>query len=374
MTGELTAGLAALVLDRTVELGAVPAPPLRERRRAELVSSWWRADGLSCVEIDDTGNVWGRVRAGTGAALVVCAHMDTVFGEDVAHEYRRAGDELHGPGVGDDTVAVASLSTLDTLLPAATRHPVWTLATVGEEGAGNLAGITAALATPPVPVGAVIAVEGNYLGRVNVTGVGSVRWRVTVSGPGGHAWERASAPSAIHDAATAIADLLTRAGECPKGTINVGRIHGGEAINARARECWYEVDLRSDDPAELARLEKLASATLTGGRPEVTVAVSEFGRRPGGHIEPDHPLVRHAVAAQKRAMQRALDGAGEQVRLTAASTDANAAYHAGIPAITVGVTFGGAEHTEQEWIALPPLPAGIAALADTVAGYDQEEW
>ncbi|MGH3756362.1 M20/M25/M40 family metallo-hydrolase [Actinophytocola sp.] len=370
----MTAQLTALVLDRTVELGVVPAPPLRERRRAELVSSWWRADGLAGVEIDGAGNVWGRVRAGTGAALVVCAHLDTVFGEDVAHEYRRTGDELHGPGVGDDTVAVATLSTLDALLPATTRHPVWTLATVGEEGAGNLAGVTAALATPPVPIGAMVAVEGNYLGRVNVTGVGSVRWRVTISGPGGHAWERASAPSAIHDAVAGIANLLARAGECPNGTINVGRMHGGEAINARARECWYEVDLRSADPAELARLEKLAGDTLAGGRPEVTVAtkiaIDEFGRRPAGHIEPDHPLVRHAVAA----LERALDGTGERVRLTAASTDANAAYHAGIPAITVGVTFGGGEHTEQEWIALPPLPRGMAALADTVAGYDREEW
>ena len=46
-----------------------------------------------------------------------------------------------------------------------------------------------------------IAIEGNYLGRVVNTGVGSVRWRVRYTGPGGHAWERADAPSAVHAAA-----------------------------------------------------------------------------------------------------------------------------------------------------------------------------
>ena len=34
--------------------------------------------------------------------------------------------------------------------------------------------------------------------------------------------------------------------------VNVGRIGGGEAINARARECWFELDMRADDPAALA--------------------------------------------------------------------------------------------------------------------------
>jgi acetylornithine deacetylase/succinyl-diaminopimelate desuccinylase-like protein len=55
-----------------------------------------------------------------------------------------------------------------------------------------------------------------------------------------------------------------------------------------------------------------------------------------------------------------------------ASTDANAAYAAGVPAIAIGVTTGAGEHTEQEWIELADLPVGLTVLADTVAELDDE--
>ena len=88
---------------------------------------------------------------------------------------------------------------------------MWIVATTGEEGLGNLAGVRALLDDPPGPVRALIALEGNYLGRVNVTGVGSTRWRVTVTGPGGHAWEEAGQPSAVHEAARLITALAALA-------------------------------------------------------------------------------------------------------------------------------------------------------------------
>src|SRR6202034_4025147 len=127
-------------------------------------------------------------------AVLLCAHLDTVFGPEITHAVVRHGGRLSGPGVGDNTVAVCALSALDALLPGDLRHPVWIVATTGEEGLGNLAGVRGLLDDPPGPVRALIALEGNYLGRVNVTGVGSTRWRVTVTGPGGHAREEARVP------------------------------------------------------------------------------------------------------------------------------------------------------------------------------------
>lgn len=362
---------AQTVLARTVELCAVPAPPLDEGDRASLVHAWWRADGLAELGVDATGNVWARVRAGDGSgsgdALVVAAHLDTVFARSVRHGVRRDGDRLVGPGVGDDSVAVASLSALDRLLPPASRHPVWVLATVGEEGLGNLRGITEALASPGLPVGAVIAVEGNYLGRVTTVGVGSVRWRIVLTGPGGHAWEDADAPSAVHTAARLVTELdaLPR----PAGarcSVNVGLISGGESINSRAITCAFQLDLRSDEPAALIALTGAAEDVLARVPRPLSVRVERIGARPAGRIATEHPLVRAA--------SQALDAVGRPAHLTAASTDANAAYARGLPAITVGITTGDATHTEQEWIEVPPIPDGLAALVHTIASYDNEEW
>jgi acetylornithine deacetylase/succinyl-diaminopimelate desuccinylase-like protein len=384
-----TAELAQLVLDRTIALSAIPAPTGHEQQRAEVVRDWWTAGGLRGVCVGAAGNVRAQLRAGDPhqPAVLLCAHLDTVFGPEVSHGVVRHGGRLTGPGVGDNTVAVCALSALDALLPGQLRYPVWIVATTGEEGLGNLAGVRALLDDPPGPVRAVIALEGNYLGRVNVTGVGSTRWRVRVTGPGGHAWEEASQPSAVHEAArliTALAALAqplpappaparpgsARPGQAqpgpPKATVNVGLIEGGESVNSRAQRAEFLVDLRSGDPAALDTLRAAARAVLEDPAVPLGVSVHVIGERPAGQLDPGHPLA--TLAAQ------VLREAGIPPRLTAASTDANAAYPRGIPALTLGITTGEGTHTEQEWIDIDPVGAGLAALAATVARLDEQEW
>lgn len=353
--------LASMVLERTVELAEIPAPTHEEAHRAERVSAWWRADGHEAVDVDDAGNVWARLRTGDGPALLVCAHLDTVFGADVDHRVRNEDGRMIGPSVGDDSIGVAALSSIAELLEVSSgAMPVWVAATVGEEGLGNLRGVKHALADPPQPIRAVIAVEGNYLGRVSTVAVGSVRWRVEMRGPGGHAWEESSAPSAVHEAAGAVHQMVSLTTGRPGVSLNIGRMRGGEAINARARSAWFEVDLRADDRGVLESLEAECRRVL-GTVAGVEVLIEQLGDRPAGRMDSGHPLV---VAASD-----ALRGIGREPRLVATSTDANAALDAGLPAIAVGVTEGAGEHTPDEWIATAPVAAGLRALAVTVNAY-----
>jgi acetylornithine deacetylase/succinyl-diaminopimelate desuccinylase-like protein len=358
--------MVRIVVERTVVLARIPAPTFGERRRAELVASWWKADGWPMVSIDGGGNVWARVGSGDEAAVVVCAHLDTVFDDDVDHTPTYDGDRLRGPGVGDNSVAVAALSAVGRLIDRQPGHrPVWLLATVGEEGLGNLSGIRWALDHRPGPLAALIAVEGNYLGRVATTGVGSLRWEVTLTGPGGHAWERADAPNVVHEAARIVAGLAALEVVQGRRSINVGTFSGGETINARSRHAAFAVDLRSSSAKGLEALEREASVVLGAPLPEgVEISTKVLGRRPAGGVGPVHPLVRAATSA--------LETAGIEPKVVAASTDANAAFAAGIPAVALGITVGAGEHTLEEWIDLPPIARGLAALADTVAMFERE--
>jgi len=220
---------------------------------------------------------------------------------------------------------------------------------------------------------------------VNVTGVGSTRWRVRVTGPGGHAWEEASQPQrgargrpADHRARRTGQPLpaptrrpgSARPGQAqpgpPKTTVNVGLIEGGESVNSRAQRAEFLADLRSSDPAALDTLRAAARAVLQDPAVPLGVSVHVIGERPAGQLDPGHPLA--TLAAQ------VLREAGIPPRLTAASTDANAAYPRGIPALTLGITTGEGTHTEQEWIDIDPVGAGLAALAATVARLDEQEW
>jgi tripeptide aminopeptidase len=351
-----------LVVQRTVELAQIPAPTGLEAARQERVRTWWLEDGWPGVHADEVGNVWARVRPGEGQAAVICAHLDTVFDDTVDHRVRRDGTLLRGPGVGDDSVGVAALSAVGALLAGAPgTAPVWIVATVGEEGLGNLLGIGEVIRQDRVPLAAVVAIEGNYLGRVATVGVGSVRWRVTVTGPGGHAWEQASAPSAVHAAAEMVAALaaLPVAGTA----VNVGLFSGGEAVNARAREAVFLADLRASGAAALADLEERARRAVRAPGAEITVAIEELGRRPAGELAQTHPLARAAAGA--------LRAAGLPAVFTGASTDANAAHAAGVPAVAIGVTTGGGEHTPGEWIDTSQLGTGLRCAAATITGWER---
>jgi tripeptide aminopeptidase len=361
--------LAGTVTRRTVELAEIPGPTGQEGARRERVRSWWQQDGWADVRADGAGNLWARVRPGGQPAVILAAHLDTVFGEAVDHRVRRDGTLLRGPGVGDDSVGVAALSALGRLLAGAGGPtPVWLVATVGEEGLGNLRGITEVVSQQRVPLAAVVAIEGNYLGRVANVGVGSVRWQVTVSGPGGHAWEQYNAPSAVHAAARMVSGLaaLSRrgagSGAGGRAAVNVGTFSGGEAVNARARRAAFLVDLRASRAAALRELEARARRIIGAPPADVTVEVEELGRRPAGELAASHPLAAAAAAA--------LRGCGLKARRTAASTDANAAHAAGVPAIAIGVTTGGGEHTPGEWIDTAPLATGLCCAADTITRWE----
>lgn len=354
---------ASQVLSRTIELASVVSPTGDEGPARDVVSRWWHEDGLGEIEVDDVGNLWATSAPGTSAALALCAHLDTVFGAGVTHGARREGGRLVGPGVGDDRVALAALSTVARLVSVADPgRRVVLVATVGEEGLGNLRGALAAVQDPRHHFEAMIALEGNYLDRVVNVAVGSVRYRVRLEGPGGHAWEAAQHPSTVHAAAAAVAEIARLDVVAGRDSVNVGTIRGGESINSRARVTSFEVDLRSSDPVALEdlsqRCSRIAASCANDG---VEVTITEIGRRPAGSLDPSHALVRAAFGA--------LETCGRTPRLSASSTDANAAHPRGLAALALGVTRGEGEHTPEEWIDVEDIDVGLRALVLTILGY-----
>ncbi len=302
---------------------------------------------------------------GDGGAILLAAHLDTVFPADVPHVVREEDGRLSGPGVGDDAVASPRSRRWGRCSPARRGRPVWLIATVGEEGLGNLRGIVGALEGFGGPIDAVLAVEGNYLGRVSTVGVGSLRWRVRLTGPGGHAWEAADAPSAIHAAADMIGGIARLADADVGATVNVGRIEGGEAINARARSCWFELDIRASDARAARDASRPRPApVLWRTHPRASTSRS----RSSDDVPPAPSTPGHPLAAAARA---ALEDAGIPAISVPTSTDANAAHARGIPALALGVTTGSGEHTPGEWIDVAPIAEGLSVLASTVTRFEE---
>ena len=342
---------AARSIDDARRICAVPAPPFGEAPRAELVALMF-GEARVPARIDATGNVVARL-GGDGAAVVYTAHLDTVFPAGTPITFDERDGRLAAPGIGDNALGVAALLHLARHLRGRPlRRPVALVATVGEEGLGDLRGAKALL--DELPCARFVAIEGQMLDTIKVAAVGSVRLRVTVRGPGGHPWGDRGTPSAVHGLVDALSGALAEA-HAAGVVMNVGVLRGGTVVNAIASEATAELELRCEDDGVLRATAARVQEVLGWAQAGLEPAIELVGRRPGGRIPADDPLLHAARRARERAgLPPAREGA--------ASTDANAAHGRGIPALTVGVTTGGHAHRLDEYIDLGPVARGLAAL------------
>lgn len=356
--------VAPAVLELTAEIAAVASPTGEEAAKASFVEKVFLQEGLA-AERDALGDVVATIPGqmpGGGAisSLLIAAHIDTVFPSDTPLTITRTDDRLSGPGVGDNSVAVAVVAKLHEVFARAGERPAVDMlvtGNVGEEGLGNLRGIREVMQARP-GIGAVMALEGHNLGRVTHVAVGSRRYRISAQGPGGHSWGDFGRPNAIQGLAKLIAELdaipLPRS---PKTTLNVGHIEGGVSINTIAPSASCLLDLRSTDETALRRLsERVTRLTTRGGRSNgVAFEIETIGERPAGVVAVDSPIVRMAALA--------LGALGLEPSFDASSTDANVPIAAGIPAVCIGLTTGGNVHRTDEYIDTAPVASGIAQAA-----------
>jgi len=332
-------------VDEQIRICEIAAPDFKEDKRAAELARLFREAGLANVRIDKAGNVLGdRPGAMPHPHLVIAAHLDTVFPEGTDVHVTRAGNLLKGPGIGDDCRGLAALLAVIRAMNEAKLHTNGSLtfvADVGEEGLGDLRGMKELFGTTMKgEIDDFISIEPGEPNRLTDAGVGSYRYKVSFTGPGGHSYGAfgiANPANALGRTVAKIADFQVPTD--PKTTFNVGVIGGGTSINSIPFEAWFEFDERSPDTASLDKVDAMFKVAVQAGLDEenarwsnhgkLSVKLDQVGVRPTGHTDRDVPLVRAAVASIQ-----ALN-LGE-VGFGAGSSDSNVPMHLGIPAITIG--------------------------------------
>ncbi|MBV9335509.1 MAG: M20/M25/M40 family metallo-hydrolase [Solirubrobacterales bacterium] len=332
------------------EFAEIPAPTGEESARLAWLERRLSA-GPGSLTRDAVGNLVWRFGSPRPPALLLMAHVDTVFAGLEKIEISREGDALVGPGIGDNAAAVIAVTSVLEEMPAVPTE-IAVVFTVGEEGLGNLRG--ALHACRELRPELAIAVEGHGLDEVVIEHVGNARARLRVTGPGGHSWSDRGTPSAIH-ALLEIGSGLAHSGA------NIGTISGGEAVNAIAAHAELLVERRSLEQPELDAFDEEVRR-LRVDEP-LSLECEIVGRRPTGRLDPDHRLVQ-AIVEVRRSL-------GLPCRFDSGSTDANAAAAFGIPAVSIGCTRGSGMHTRHERIELEPLDLGcrqLRAVIEALAG------
>lgn len=332
-------------VDEQVRICEIAAPPFHEEKRVAELARLFRDAGLENIRIDRVGNVLGdRPGSAPHPHLVIAAHLDTVFPPETDVHVTRQGSLLKGPGIGDDCRGLAALLAIIKAMNDAhlkTHGTVTFVADVGEEGLGDLRGMKELFgATMKGEIDDFVSIEPGEANRVTNGGVGSYRYKVTFSGPGGHSYGAFGIANPIHALGRAVAHIADlQVPVQPKTTFNVGRIGGGTSVNSIPFDAWFEFDERSVDTASLDNLDSKFKIAVQAGLDEenarwnnkgkLAVHIEKIGVRPAGQTDIHAPLVT-AAAESIKALKL-----GEP-KFNASSSDSNVPMHLGIPAITIG--------------------------------------
>ena len=347
-----------------ITLTEIPAPPFKENVRAAAYMAMMKDAGLSGVHIDGIGNVIG-IRPGADRSLpplVVSAHLDTVFPEGTDVKVRREGTRLLAPGVSDDTSALVELLVLNRAMDKAkltAKRDIIFVGDVGEEGLGNLRGIRHFFENYPGAKKAAgyITIDSAHLEAITTLAVGSRRYKINFSGPGGHSYAAFGTVNPLVALANTVRGLydiqLAKTGR-DRSTYSASVVGGGVSVNTIPNKVFLEVDIRSGNADSLMMLDQqlrgiversvaAENATRDTSTGKISAVIDLSGERPVGHTDETSALVTGA--------QYAIAKYGFNPRFVSVSNDSTIAMNLGIPAIGIG-SAGAAdyEHTLQEYL------------------------
>ena len=358
-------------------LTEIPAPPFGEAARAAALKELLAETGLA-AGIDKTGNVIVELRGANEKELVlVAAHLDTVFPSGTDVKVRHEGSRMIAPGISDNGTGIAALLALVRALQFAHVRPQRTIVfagDVGEEGEGNLRGMRDLVEAYRGRLKAAVVLDGSGTEHVTTKALASRRLEASITGPGGHSWSDFGMPNPINAMVRgSLRFINTKVPVNPRTTFNIGQIEGGTSVNSVPHAVSIKVDIRSENEEELTRLESaLRDCIAAGVRDEMESSrdrsrgalewkVELLGRRPGGELAADSPLLE--------ALRAADEFVGNQSRIERSSTDANIPLSQGIDAIAIGAGgSGGAAHSLDEWYDPTGRESGLKRALLTIVG------
>lgn len=179
-------------IEEQIEICEVPAPPMKEQTRAAMIAEKINSYGLE-ASIDPVGNVIA-CRKGTdpdGPVCVISAHMDNSFREGTDTTVRRQNGRLFAPGISDASRALACMLQVIRMVvnnDIKTKGTLLFIATVGQEAEGDLRGVKRIFYSSGIHVDGVLVLDGADPGRLLYGSVGSKRYKIEYSGPGGHSY------------------------------------------------------------------------------------------------------------------------------------------------------------------------------------------
>ncbi|MBM9510884.1 hypothetical protein [Desulfogranum marinum] len=345
-----------MLLANVVMVGEIPAPTFGEEARVGFIKQRFTECGLQSCSSDEVGNGMGIMPGTRGdKTIVVSAHADTPFAANDNHSFTIEPGIISGPGVADNSLGLAVLATLPTVLEGLgikLQSDLLLLAPTRSLEQGDQQGIRFFLSNSTIPITTGIVVEGCPLGRLHYRSMASLGGMISC-----HVDRKLCRLSAI-EILNSLISQLRQIELCPQTNtaLVLGSIRGGATYKLPARTAHLRFQLRSDADDKVNAINRqilnmLDEAAKTKG---VSAYLEVIARTRSGGLDGSHPLV---IAARK-----IMHSIGVQAKALIYSSTISPYLEHDIPAVCLGVSNGDNLNYADEYIEIEPMLTGLAQI------------
>lgn len=357
------------ILADAVMVGEIPSPTFEEERLARFLCDRFTEEGLDQITADEVNNVTAVIQGSEGKnKILVAAHTDRIWDASLDHAMSVTSDSLVGPGIGDNALGVAALTSLPYILKhlgVELKSDVVLLGASKSLGHGNQGGLQFFTSNTKLKINAGIGIEGIQLGRLSYSSLGMNRCEIRVKSPeevDADEWSLSGAIIIMNQIVQKILAIETP--EVPKTSIILGSINSGSSFNVPSTRATLRFEVRSEEPGMVARIreriEEIIEEVIAENRVDVTLEV--IARRKPGSIGFSHPFVRSAREIMKQL--------GIKPKVAPSISELSILLDNDIPSMTLGITKGDNHHQPDESIKIEPIFSGLAQLVATLQSID----
>lgn len=358
------------IITNIILLGQTPAPTFEETARVELflerLAEFHTDECTTDSFLNPIGIIRGKAR--DQLPIFVVAHMDSPFGKDIDHHYAIKPGAISGAGVLDNALGVGVLLSLPEIfnkLDLQFESDIVLAGVIQSMGKGNLRGIRHLLKTWPTPIRGALCLESGELGRLNYYSDGMIRGEITCQVDPNQTRAQRFLPNAI----LVINEVINQITQIklplrPRTKIILGTIQGGLKHGQIAHDARLGFEIRSDADEMVKLLFENIKDIVTGIRyeNEVDLTLETISNLRAARLRYTHPLVKSIVTIMEKLNLEPFSEPSE--------SELSIFLSRGIPAVTLGITYGEGYQQIDASMQIEPMFTGIAQVIAAIMAID----
>lgn len=347
----------AMLLKKLVAFKSTEDNVRAKKDIVDFCAGWFKEQGIKVKKYPHKNSpaLLATLPGKSRGKILMLAHLDVVPGGDRLFRLQEKSGLFYGRGVIDDKGPAAMLMLLAKSVKKHNVPTVQILFTTDEEAGGTDGAERLSRLPEFKDIDAVFVPDGGDENAVVCKSKGLIHFEIEASGRSCHGstpWEGENAIEKVWLAFESVKDLMkdeyTGHPDHWHGTVNIGKISGGRAINQVPDTARAGIDIRFTEKHRLERLLAKIKKALAGKARIIHLETAKLLSS-----DEKHPVVAKYIRLAEKTMGKPIVAKPEH-----GASDARHFSDYGVP-VWLHYPRGGNYHGEDEWVD----PASLVSMA-----------